>query len=316
MMVLCFVAGSFAEDATTQEAGLSVTVHDEAQVTGNRILLGQVAEISDGTEAICRKLSAIDLGPAPRPGRERRVSGRSITSALTSCEWLPADIHTSIPDWVVVTGAYQSLSEASLEQVFKSYVERQVGKDRMAVSRIRVRGLKPLPLGNIALSALGHGDTSIKGNVTLRLGVAVNGNDHGQVSISGWVDRYAQVVCAATTIPRGKIIKASDICLKSKNISKAPNRILYDIALAVGKEARSQIQAGEFLQQHKLTIPPLIEKGERVKILARTGTVRVATMGIAKADGAEGEQIRVENIASEKTIVGRVVDGGTVEVLF
>ena len=46
------------------------------------------------------------------------------------------------------------------------------------------------------------------------------------------------------------------------------------------------------------------------------GGLRVSTMGIAKADGLRGEQIRVENVTSEKTVVGRVVNGSTVEVLF
>jgi flagella basal body P-ring formation protein FlgA len=315
-MVLCFVAGSFAEVAAVNETTLCIAVHGEAQVVGDRILLGQVAEISGGTEALCRKLSDIDLGPAPRPGRERRVPGRSVESALASCGQLPGGIRTTIPDWIVVTGAYQTLSEASLEEVFKTYIERQTGRDETVVSRIRIRGLKPLPLGNIALSPSGRGDAYIKGNVSLRLGVAVDGKDHGQVTISGWVDRYARVVCATTAIPMGSVIKAADVCLKRMNISKASSRILFDIAQVVGKEARSQIRVGDCLQEHRLTTPPLIEKGDRVKILARAGVVRVATMGIAKADGAEGEQIRVENIASEKTVVGRVVDGGTVEVLF
>ena len=59
-----------------------------------------------------------------------------------------------------------------------------------------------------------------------------------------------------------------------------------------------------------------IEKGDRVKIVARSEKLSVTTMGIAKADGARGDQIRVENAVSEKTVVGRVVAEGVVEVLF
>jgi flagella basal body P-ring formation protein FlgA len=112
------------------------------------------------------------------------------------------------------------------------------------------------------------------------------------------------------------VLTTGDVCLKRVNVSKAPDRIIFDLNQVVGKQLRTRIRAGECFRAHMLREPPLIEKGDRVKIIARSDSLRVSTMGIAKADGARGDQIRVENAVSEKTVVGRVMAVGVVEVLF
>jgi flagellar basal body P-ring formation protein FlgA len=323
MVFLCLLlpflaAGTVAEDlqVAAENAGASITVLSEARVAGERILLGQLVEISGVTRELRGKMGAVDLGAAPRPGKERRVPGRLVASTLSSCGFLPAGSHTTIPDWIIVKRACQTLSEASLGGVFKAYLDRRAGGDETAVSRLKVRGLKPLPLGDIALTPLGHGGDYIKGNITLRLAVTVAGEDQGQVSISGWVDRYVQAVCSTRSFQRGTVLTAGDLCLKRINVSKAPDRIVFDLNQVMGKQLRSRVRAGECLKEQMVTEPPLILKGDRVKIMARADRLSVSTMGIAKADGARGDQIRVENPVSEKTVVGRVMDRGVVEVLF
>ena len=318
LLALFFAAGAFAENSESafKDAGVAVSVSGEAQVDGERILLGQVAEIFGADRVLREKIAAVDLGSAPRPGRERRVPGRLVASALGACDWLPAGTRTTIPDWIVVSGVFQTISEASLEEVFRSYVERRTGGDETVVSNVKIRGVKPLPPGKIELSALGHGGDYIKGRVTLRLAVSVAGEDQGQVSISGWVDRYVQAVCAARFVQSDVVLAAGDICLKRVNVAKAPDRILFDPKQVVGKQLRSRVRVGECFRANMLREPPLIEKGDRVKIVARSESLSVSTLGIAKADGARGDQIRVENAVSEKTVVGRVLAEGVVEVLF
>jgi flagella basal body P-ring formation protein FlgA len=200
--------------------------------------------------------------------------------------------------------------------MFKQYVKSAVGEDEVVFSRMDVRGLKPLPVGKIVVTPSGNRKGDIKGKTKLRLAVSVDGEACGQVTVSGWVDRYARVVFAVREIPRDTVLSADDLCLKRTNIAKAPDRLVYDIAEAVGKRARSKLQAGKYLQPHKLSEIPLIEKGDRVKLLLSAGPVSISTLGKAKADGSAGDRIRVENLSSEKTVVGRVLDASTVEVLF
>jgi flagella basal body P-ring formation protein FlgA len=65
-----------------------------------------------------------------------------------------------------------------------------------------------------------------------------------------------------------------------------------------------------------LAIPPVVQRGDRVKIILENGPLTVETVGIAKGAGGIGEQITVKNITSKKTVLGRVKDASTVEILF
>jgi flagella basal body P-ring formation protein FlgA len=300
--------------ALADGGALCVVVGNDVQVSGERILLGRIAEISGGSETLRQDVANIDLGPAPRPGQTRRITGNSISVALGKTAG--AGVLATVPGQVQVRGAFQQISEASLEEAFKQYVMNAAGKDEVSISRIDIRGIKPLPLGRVALTPSSAGRDEIKGKTSLRMSVSVDGEDYGQVSVSGWVDRYAQVVCAARSVSRNTILSAEDLLLERINIAKAPDRLVYDPAEAVGKRVRSSLQTGKYLQEHKLFEVPLVEKGDRVKLLVSAGPVNISTLGVAKTDGGAGDQIRVENLSSEKTVIGRVVDNSTVEVLF
>ncbi len=318
-MVIGLIAGGMVLWLAAAEAAapavFSVCVNDAAQVKGDRILLGAVATLT-GPEDMCARAARIDLGAAPAPGKERRFPGRAIAAALSDCTWLPEGGRFQIPDWVRVQGAFQTIPETSFEKVLTAYANRVAGADEVVVSRVKVRGADPLPLGAVALTPLGHGNRPVKGHVSLRLAVRVDGKDCGQVTVSGWVDRYARIVCAERHLPRGTILSPADLCIRRINVTRAPARLVQDPAVAVGKALRSALRRGACLRRHMLQAPSLVEKGDRVKLLAVTDRLRVSTLGIAKADAGRGDQIRVENVASGQTVVGRVTGRGVVEVLF
>ena len=222
----------------------------------------------------------------------------------------------AIPDTVCVQSAYQRISETSLKQAFESYVASRLGGIETDISRFKIRGNDSLPLGHISLAPFNRNKKPIKGSFSLIMAVQVDGKDAGRLTLSGWVNRYEPVVCAARYISRGEILTSNDIVLKKINISKAPARLVRMPENAVGKQGKTSLRAGGVVRQRQLESPPMIEKGERVKILAISGGIQVATLGIAMNEGREGEQIKVENIASKKLVVGRVTNRSTVEVLF
>lgn len=74
---------------------------------------------------------------------------------------------------------------------------------------------------------------------------------------------------------------------------------------------RSRISA-----QVELSCPaPVVAPGASVRLLAHTGAVRVSAPGKALQAGRVGDEIRVTNQVSRKTLLARVVDAQTVEVL-
>jgi flagella basal body P-ring formation protein FlgA len=160
------------------------------------------------------------------------------------------------------------------------------------------------------------GKAKLMGQVHLGVAVHVNGHTCGKIYLSGWLDRFKPVVCAKRFIPKHALVSENDLGVELINISKGSRRLVTLVADAVGKRAKRNISAGSLLKHYMLETPPLVFKGDRVQLVARSGGLTVLTVGIAKHPGGKGEQIQVENVTSKKNVVGRVTDASTVEVFF
>ena len=120
----------------------------------------------------------------------------------------------------------------------------------------------------------------------------------------------AQVVTAAKTIRANTILTAADLAL-NRNISGPGIRELAD---AVGKETRVIVYAGRPIRAEDLAEPALVERNEIVPIFFAAGGLSMATVARALDRGAEGETVRVMNMASRKTLFGTVEADGSVKV--
>lgn len=211
---------------------------------------------------------------------------------------------------------FQTIQEDRLRSFFLKYIESMSQGDDIELSRFRVRGAEQFPTGAVELRAVNSNPGSIKGRVNMTVGVWIDGKDEGRIFLSGWVDRYASVVCAEHRLPRGTLLTENDIQLRKMNVARAPANLVTDKEDAVGMRLKQSLKAGAYLRNNMLEKPPLIRRGDTVSLVAEKGKITVVTSGIAKSDGTKDEQIRVENADSRKIVVGRVIDEKSVEVVF
>ncbi len=211
---------------------------------------------------------------------------------------------------------FQPISEKYLKDFFLRYLESKINSTDFQLSRFKIRGNTMFPPGVLELEIIRIGKGEIKGRINILVAVLVNGEEQGRIYLSGWVDRYVSVVCTAHRVPRGTILSESDVCLREINISKAPVNLVIDLNSAVGKRLKQSLKSGGHIRDNMLEIPPLIQKGDRVKLVAKKGGLTVVTSGTAKTKGGRNEQIKVENIDSKRIVVGRVLDDTSVEILF
>jgi flagella basal body P-ring formation protein FlgA len=81
----------------------------------------------------------------------------------------------------------------------------------------------------------------------------------------------------------------------------------------LGKQVRRMIAQGRPIQMQSV-IPPIVEsRGEKVKIVLRNGSLQLTTAGKAISDAHLGEDVRVVNLSSNKTIVAVARGDGLVE---
>lgn len=300
----------------SSENDLLIRIHPEAQISGTRILLVDLADISTTNAGFREKAGRICFGSAPAPGKEKRISGRRMISRIKAEKWIPDNATITVPESVTVHRAFQMIPNERLEQLFHDYIGSRIRNVGFEISRFRVRGLKKLPTGELVLNVTLPSRSDICGRVCANVSALVDGREVETFTLSGWVDRYEPVVCARHAIAGNCVLSADDLALEPVNISKAPANLITRMEDAVGLRLKQRLNPGDYLRSNMLERPPMVCKGDRVNLIAGNGRLSVTTVGIAKDSGAKGDQIPVENLSSGKTVVGRITDPSTVEVLF
>jgi flagella basal body P-ring formation protein FlgA len=294
-----------------------VAVKEEAWIKGEKVYLKDIASI-EGTARLRERLGAIYIGYAPGPGKDKTLKGSWIESRIRSKRWLPGDTAVSAPESVRISRTWQSIQEKAFLDLFNGYIYRRI-KTREAdftVSRFRVIGNGSLPEGKMRIELVPQVDAKLLGYVSLTAIVRVDGKIQRKVVLSGWVDRFENVVCTRRSLRRGSVIAEDDISTKRRNVSKLPVNVLTNMQDIIGKRLRQALKADTVLLAKMIEDPPLIKRGDRVTIVAESPTLQVTALGVAQTKGSVGDQIRVKNCMNRKEVIARIINASTVKVEF
>jgi flagella basal body P-ring formation protein FlgA len=320
IILLAIVASFFAAydlSEATDQVQTRVRGMSQAQVKGEKIYLGDIADI-EGPAQLRKQLGAICVANAPGPGGHKTLHGRWIENKVRSKRWLPANTALIIPESVRVDRTSQSIPEDRFLGLYTSYIgEKLAGrKADFRVSRFRVIGNGPIPDGDTRIEFSSQTDDKLMGQVSLNAFVRVHGKIERRVVLSGWVDRFEEVVFPRRPLNRHSVLTEDDLSVEKRNVSRLPKNVIKTMAHVVGKRLRRPVRAGTALLGNMVEQPPLIEKGDRVTVVAESPTLTVTVPGIAQGKGFAGEHIRVRNSMSKKEVLGRILNASTVAVDF
>lgn len=89
---------------------------------------------------------------------------------------------------------------------------------------------------------------------------------------------------------------------------------IYNEEFLIGSITKRAFQSGEILNQDYLDLPPVIKKGDEIKVNVQTASVIISTSGKALNDAKIGESINVQREGAKKIISGFALQDGTVLV--
>lgn len=119
---------------------------------------------------------------------------------------------------------------------------------------------------------------------------------------------------AARPLGRGERLTASALRTDSVVVNSVRRGAITSEEQLIGMEMRRGVNAGTVFTPDLLIAPAVIERGDHVIITARSGTFSVNSRGKALTSGGIGEQVRVENLSSSRTVRARITAPGRVEI--
>jgi flagella basal body P-ring formation protein FlgA len=305
---------SFGEAAPA----LRVEIPEAAAVTAEAIRLRDVATVLDGPPALVQAAGETVLGRAPLPGHTRRLRGRSVADRLERAGISRDQVALSAPDLISVTRSAITLSPERVEALAREALEKRLA-NRPEAEVVSVRASRPavLPAGgpvSARVEVRGGGDLLGTAPLTVRFERA--GQPVGDAPVTAKVAVFGDVVVARRPIPRLAPLGEDVLTVRRMNLADAPARHYAEIAELDGARAARRIRAGHPLRPDLAERPPAVERGDRVRIVARKPGLEITVLGEVRTPGAVGDRVRVVNVDSGKRLDARVLSNGAVEVDF
>jgi flagella basal body P-ring formation protein FlgA len=142
----------------------------------------------------------------------------------------------------------------------------------------------------------------------------VRGAGAALLSVTAEVALPAAVVVATHAVPRGAIVRATDIELQRVSAETPVAGTFQTAAEVVGKEATKSIAPGQMLDANYLRSQILVHSGEVVTLYGRNAGITVRMTARAQENGAQGELVSVESILDRKRLLARVCGLQEVEI--
>jgi len=273
-----------------------------------RIVVGaEAVSLADLVSDAPAAWAQVALGPAPRPGGERALSGAWV---LQRARQVGAEDQLEVPEDVVLFRPGDEVSRDEMVQAVERALAPRLGDgERLRVTSVSLPG--PVPAGLRELSV-----RSPAGNLPSPATIWVDVQVAGERAARAWarVETYRSrpVVALTRDVRRDEVLEAEDVELRGgEDVADA----LGEPGQAVGRRAVRNLAAGTALSGRDLESVSAVGRGDAVILVARVGAVVATAPGKALEAAGVGDTLRVENAVSRQSLTGVLRDGGVVDVV-
>ncbi len=280
-------------------------------MSGGVLYLGDIATITGDSERAAT-LSRCKIGTAAQPGFATILTPELLRMRLAGAWADLSDIDWQVPDSVRITTSAQTIPEAVLlEQAQQAVKSKTVGLD----CEIKPLGGADLlaPIGQVSYDVRFPSGIHFIGPVTALVAVSVDHKPYRQVTVKLDVNLFKNVVTTVRPLQNGDMISASDIQLERREIGHSSG-FFSELSQAEGMVLKRPVAAGTMLQSSFMAMPQVIKRGSLLSLVARIGSIEVATTGQAMENGSINQIIKVQNLKSKKVVSAKVIDANTAEV--
>ncbi|CAI2719690.1 flagellar basal body P-ring formation chaperone FlgA [Nitrospina watsonii] len=224
---------------------------------------------------------------------------------------------SGIPAWASSTT--QVIEVEVIREKALQYLTRQLTwpRDRMQVDIIYKGGDVNLPEGMVDFEFRFPGHKNRLGTIPFNLTFRVDNVIRHRATILANVEVRFDVVQATTTMQRGHVISEEDVKLvEIASTNPLMNNIMTNTTDVIGQEVVSNLRSGDMISNYMIKRVHVVKRGDRILLVAEKGPLRITAPGLVQENGFQDAMVRVQNLQTQKTVYGTVMDSKTVKVEF
>jgi flagella basal body P-ring formation protein FlgA len=290
---------SLAVHAGVAAAPLLVQLREHARVDGQRVTLGDVANLQGDEDAV-RRAANIAIAPAPRVGHPEKLHRAHIAMSLPNgAQWSGADA-------VMVARKAQALDVAAMTQKATEEVRRWSGeKELVAVADASVPVDVPTGVVTMHVRPL---QGALSPRTVVVIDIRIDGTFYRSVSLPFTLSLQRQVLVARRDLAPGQLAGNDDFALEYRNVAALAG-YLPNAALA-GLRLKRTVRAGAVLRTGDVVEEGAAVRGDRVRLRASQGGIGVEADGLVVQGGRVGELLGVTLANSTAVLQARLVSPG------
>jgi len=184
------------------------------------------------------------------------------------------------------------------------------------ICKVRVPGCINLPSQDYDLSMDVPPNSRYLGHTPVEVTFNRGRVDEKRIWVSAYVEVLTPVVVLKRPLARNQIMTADDVVLENEDLAKVPAGAITDVDAVVGQRLKRTLGVGTVLRSAWLDKPTIVRRGDVVKLMIETETLKITTLGRVDERGGMGDTVRVVNLDSKRRVYGQVVDSQTIRVRY
>ena len=299
---------------------INIEIRDKVTLPEKQMVLGDIAYVSCNNPSLLERINNIFIGNTPWPGNVRKIEKDVINARLMDegidFKGITYGSTTSsliTVESIAITGEeiIRKAREYLLSKLSRPETEIIIESDRPPMDK-----LLPANGGDIRWEISQIDANKDRGNVQLVVRISIDEKQYLKIPVFFTIRTYEDIAVPNKKIDRHDILAMDDLVIKRMETTKLAGLTFDNAEELAGKRAIRSIQPNIPITAEMIDNPPLIKKGDFIKVSVQSGNLHIVTKGVAKEDGYVGKVIRIKNTDSNKELYGKVEDSTTVKIIF
>lgn len=313
-VLFCRASTGSKNNDLEKDSCLKIYLPRQVNVNESNLKLGRVS-IIQGSESLAARASEIPLGRISVPGQKVILDRPTILSRL-ACNGIPASkVTLTGSEKITVKQQNRTISGSDFISLANSLLEKTPpGKTVCQWSPIREPKDFVVPAGSEDIEFSPRlVQTGVKNQARVEIAVLSGKTKIGLRQVTFALAYERQQAVTKVDIPAGSVISPENIKIEKTQSNdrepadwKPPYGLVTKRPLAVGTVLVSNML-------ESLEPPVILKRNQNVVIRIERPGFLITAMGTAMQDGRAGDYIKVRNTDSQRIILARIKEDGTVE---
>ena len=298
--------------------GPCLTLKAAVAVDQDAVRLSDIATLTGAPKTQLKTLGATVVARSPQPGQTRFVGVDYIRIRLKQAGVDMASMIFKGPQDVQITRQSATLPTRRIERAVETAIRNRMPweNENVTISGITFDETIHLPTGKLSYRIVPNRHEDYLGRTILALHLFVDGKPVRKAWVHATISVMTDVVTVVRPLGKHQHIELADLAVERRDRKDLSSDTVSRIEDALGNRTMRMIYPNTVLQSSMIALPPLVKRGDIVKIVANAGPMTITATGMVKQQGRKGEVVRVMNTASNRVITARVTGPGAVEVDF